>query len=162
LSITPPVHVYVDAPLPVSVTRLPLQIVVAVLLAVTGGSGFTVTVTLLVFVQPFASVPVTVYVVVADGVTVMVEPETGPGIHEYVLAPLAESIAGVPSQIVTLPFVLTGGAALMVIARLVGALDPQVLSAVTEAVPDVEPNVTFTVVVPCPELMVVPAGNAQV
>ena len=41
---------------------------------VTTGSGFTVTVTCVVAVQPLLSVPVTVYVVVEDGFAVTGEP----------------------------------------------------------------------------------------
>jgi len=40
-------------------------------LADTVGKAFTVTVTVAVFAQPFSSVPVTVYVVVDVGVTLM-------------------------------------------------------------------------------------------
>jgi hypothetical protein len=62
---------------------------------VTTGTGFTVTVTCAVAVQPSAS-PVTVYVVVEFGVAVTVEPvaELNPvaGLHEYVFAPLALSV----------------------------------------------------------------------
>ena len=58
--VTPPVHVYVDAPPPVKVTDCPAQMVLEVTLAVTVGNVFTVTVVVAVFVQPFAAVPVTV------------------------------------------------------------------------------------------------------
>ena len=57
-------------PLPVSVTGEPMQVEVLPVMPATGG-GFTVTVMVDVFWQPFASVPVTVYVVVAEGVTLM-------------------------------------------------------------------------------------------
>ena len=43
-------------------------------MTVTTGSGFTVTVTCVVAVQPLLSVPVTVYVVVEDGFAVTLEP----------------------------------------------------------------------------------------
>ena len=68
----PVFHEYVDAPLAVIVPELPLQIVA--LVEVTLGKAFTVTVVLAVPVHPFASVPVTVYVVVVIGVTVTDEP----------------------------------------------------------------------------------------
>lgn len=58
---TPPVHVYVDAPVPLSVTAVPLQTVVpGDAVEETTGSGFTVTVIVAVFVQPEEAVPVTV------------------------------------------------------------------------------------------------------
>jgi hypothetical protein len=44
-------------------------------------------------------VPVTVYVVVATGVTVTVVPESGPGIHVYVDPPAAVSVVLPPVQI---------------------------------------------------------------
>ena len=50
----------------------PLQIVVTPLMEATG-SAFTVTVVLSVSVQPFVLVIVTVYVVVAEGETVIAE-----------------------------------------------------------------------------------------
>ena len=60
---------------------LPAQIELLDAEAVTVGSGLTVTETVPVFVQPFALVPVTVYVVVDDGETVTVVPLSDPGIH---------------------------------------------------------------------------------
>jgi hypothetical protein len=51
---------YVLAPLAVMLTELPLQIVGAAGFLVTVGKGFTVTVTVVVFVQPAALVPVMV------------------------------------------------------------------------------------------------------
>ena len=51
---------------------VPLQIVVTPLMEATG-SAFTVTVALSVSVQPFTLVIVTVYVVVAEGETVIAE-----------------------------------------------------------------------------------------
>ena len=65
---TPPLQVYDAAPLPLSVTLLPLQIFAeGDALAPTTGCGFTVTVIVEVPVQPFTSVPVTVYVAVEGG-----------------------------------------------------------------------------------------------
>ena len=66
-------HVYVLAPLAVSVADAPLQIAAGVG-TLTTGSGLTVTVTCVVAEQPLASVPVTVYVVVEDGLAVTLEP----------------------------------------------------------------------------------------
>ena len=63
----------------------------------------TVTVTCAVAVQPLASVPVTVYVVVEEGLAetlapvVLLSPVAGD--HAYELAPLAVSVAGKPLQI---------------------------------------------------------------
>jgi hypothetical protein len=57
---TPPDHTYVDAPTPVSVALVPEQTAAALLVAVTVGNTLTVIVFVAVFIQPFASVPVTV------------------------------------------------------------------------------------------------------
>jgi hypothetical protein len=62
------------APLAVSVVLLPLQMAEDPATAVTVGFVLTVTVTCAVFLHPFASVPVTVYVVVPAGVAVTVVP----------------------------------------------------------------------------------------
>jgi len=66
------------------------------------GSGFTVTVTCAVAVHPLLSVPVTVYVVVEEGVAVTEEPveelRDADGLQVYVLAPLAVSVADAPLQ----------------------------------------------------------------
>ena len=56
------------APVPVKVTAMPAHIVVALAVELTVGNAFTVIVFVDVPTQPFASVPVTVYVVVALGV----------------------------------------------------------------------------------------------
>ena len=61
------------APFAVSVTDCPLHTAAGVL-TVTTGSGLIVTVTCAVAVHPFASVPVTVYDVVVNGLAVTVEP----------------------------------------------------------------------------------------
>ena len=58
--VTPPDQEYDAAPPPVSVTLAPAQTAAAVLVAVTIGSEFTVIVLVVVFVQPFELVPVTV------------------------------------------------------------------------------------------------------
>ena len=63
-------QLYDVAPAAVSEVLVPSQIVLFVADAFTTGMGFTVTVTVAVFVQPLALVPVTVYVVVAFGVAV--------------------------------------------------------------------------------------------
>lgn len=73
-------------------------------LTVTVGAGFTVTVVAAVLVHPFASVPVTVYVVVAEGLAVTDVPvvvlKPVPGVHEYVVPPVAVSVPLLPVQIV--------------------------------------------------------------
>jgi hypothetical protein len=63
------VQTYVAAPVAVSVVALPLQIATGAP-ALTTGIGFTETVMVVLLVQPAAFVPVTVYIVVADGCAV--------------------------------------------------------------------------------------------
>jgi hypothetical protein len=70
-----------------------------VALADTVGKAFTTTATFAVFVHPFASVPVTVYVVVDVGVTVM-ELVFCPVLQLYVEAPDAVSVELCPAHIV--------------------------------------------------------------
>jgi len=65
------------------------QISVGVALAVIVGNGFTVTLTVAVPVHPAVLVPVTVYVVVELGVTVLLAPVPNPPDQLYVFAPLA-------------------------------------------------------------------------
>jgi hypothetical protein len=66
--VTPPVHVYVVAPVPFSVTAVPLHTVVpGDAVEDTAGNGFTTTVIVAVFVHPLKSDPVTVYVAVDAG-----------------------------------------------------------------------------------------------
>lgn len=64
-----------------SVTASPSQIVFCEAEAVTVGLELTPMVMVDVFVQPPASVPVTVYVVVDEGFTMTEEPVNDPGIH---------------------------------------------------------------------------------
>jgi hypothetical protein len=68
----------------------------------TFGAGFTEMETVAVFEHPLTSVPVTVYVVFAVGLTVTEAPLKLPGIQLYVLAPDAVSVAGEPWQIIPL------------------------------------------------------------
>jgi hypothetical protein len=75
----PGFHTYVEAPLALNEVLPPTQIAEFVELAVTVGDGLTVIVTVEVFTQPLASVPVTVYVVVVIGDTVTDEPDRLPG-----------------------------------------------------------------------------------
>ena len=78
----PGIHVYEFAPVPVIVTDDPIQIAVAVVVVPVGGTGFTVIVFVAVVIQPVALLPVTVYVVVKEGVTTTEAPVSEPGIHE--------------------------------------------------------------------------------
>ena len=78
---------------------LPTQIVPTAAVAVTVGNAFTLTVTVAVFTQLLALVPVTVYVVVVVGDTVTDEPDKLPGFHTYVEAPLALNEVLPPTQI---------------------------------------------------------------
>jgi hypothetical protein len=82
-------------------TDAPLHIVGGEL-AVMVGSGFIVTVTLFVFVQPLASVPVTVYVVVVVGLAETIVPVVGDnpveGDHMYEDPPVAVSDVDCPIQ----------------------------------------------------------------
>lgn len=63
------------------VVVLPAQIVFEEAVAVTVGLEFTVTVIVVVFVQPGPLEPVTVYVVVAVGETTTDDPVSDPGIQ---------------------------------------------------------------------------------
>jgi hypothetical protein len=95
-SVTPPVHAYELAPLPVSVTLLPAQTAAAVELAATVGNVCTVTVTEAVFEHPLPSVPVTVYESVETGVNGT--PSVTPPVHAYKLAPLPVNVTLLPEQ----------------------------------------------------------------
>jgi len=71
-------QLYVFAPLAVITEVCPLHIAAGLADAVTDGNGFTVTLTVAVPVHPAVLVPVTVYVVVALGVTVLLAPLPNP------------------------------------------------------------------------------------
>ena len=62
--VPPPAVSVVEVPVHIATDEPPLMV----------GSAFTVTVLVPVLIHPFASVPVTVYAVVADGLAVMPEP----------------------------------------------------------------------------------------
>ena len=66
------------APLAVNTEVAPLHIAAGLAVAATDGNGFTVTLTVAVPVHPAVLVPVTVYVVVALGVTVLLAPLPNP------------------------------------------------------------------------------------
>ena len=101
----------------------------------TVGSALTVTVSDAVFVQPFAAVPVTVYVVVTVGVAVTgvpvvaLKPVAGP--HTYVAAPPALSEVELPMQLLTLPEVVTVGSGLTVTVTLPVLVQPPASVPVT-------------------------------
>jgi hypothetical protein len=88
------------------------------------GNGLTVTVERAVFVQPFPSVPVTVYDVVELSMGVVVLAPFGkPPVHVYDIAPLAIKLAVCPTQIVG-EFTVTLGLGLTVIVDIAVFLQP--------------------------------------
>ena len=91
----PPLHTYVDAPVPDNVTIVPWHTVVdGAAVEETVGSGLTVIVTVALFVQPLPSVPVTTYEVVDAGVNGT--PSVIPPVHVYETAPVPFSVTLVP------------------------------------------------------------------
>ena len=68
--------------------------------------------------------------------------------HTGVVPVIVPGVAGVPALTTT--------------AKLFAALVPQLFPAVTVILPPVVPDVTVTVVVPCPPVIVHPAGTAHV
>ncbi len=95
----PGFQVYVFAFVPVMVVDVPAQIVADVTVVPTAGSGFTVINLVDELVQPVAVfVPITVYVVVAAGVTVTDVPLKAPGFHVYVFALVPVMVVDVPAQ----------------------------------------------------------------
>jgi hypothetical protein len=79
--VAPVLHVYEFAPEALNVTELPAHIAFADALTVTDGKAFTVTATVATLVHPPAPVPVTVYVVVEVGLTVILV-FVAPVLHE--------------------------------------------------------------------------------
>jgi hypothetical protein len=92
--------VYEDAPDAVNVALAAEHIKKLGVKIVTFGAALTVIVCVVVFVQPFVAVPITVYVVVVNGETVIVAPDKFPGIQLYEDAPLAVIEVLFPAQIV--------------------------------------------------------------
>ena len=94
-------HIYVFAPLTVSMAESSLQIVTDGLTERTG-IGNTVTVTCDEAVQPLLFDAVTVYVVVEDGLAITLGPadvfNDEDGLHAYEFPPFAVSVAGCPLQ----------------------------------------------------------------
>ena len=95
-STTPLSHAYDVAPPPVKVTDVPEQTEELVEEAVTIGKSFTVTLTDAVFVQAFASVPITLYVVVPVGTKAV--PSITLLSQTYVVAPPPVNVTDVPEQ----------------------------------------------------------------
>jgi hypothetical protein len=121
------------APLALKFALLPTQIVA--LLAVMVGSGLTVTV-ITDKAEQVPLLPVIVYVVVTVGVAVTVLPDVElrpvPGLHVYVLAPLAVSTALLPRQMaggvaVTVGVTPTLTVAVVVFTQLVTLLVPLIV-----------------------------------
>ncbi len=99
--IPPGCQLYVLAFAAVMVVDPPIQMAAELTLVVTFGNGFTTMVRVAVLVQPVAVVvPVTVYVVVAAGETVIATVVIPPGCQLYVLALLAVIVVEFPWQIV--------------------------------------------------------------
>lgn len=85
------------APLAFSVVLVPAQTAVGVAATLTVGRAFTVTLADAVAQQPEV-VPVTVYVVVFDGLTTLLTPADKPPLQAYEPAPLAVSVDVDPLQ----------------------------------------------------------------
>lgn len=111
---------------------MPEQIVVLEAVAVTVGEAFTVISLVEVAEQPFASVPVTVYVVVVVGETVTDVPVNDPGIHVYVDAPEAVIVVELPEQsVVLVAVVATVGSGFTVMVRVPVPVHPLAAVPVT-------------------------------
>jgi len=100
LAETAPVfHKKLDAPDTVSVVEAPAQIEEDKAEILIEGAEFTTIVFDSVAVQPLLLVPVTEYVVVTDGLTV-IDDDVAPLLQTYDDAPLAVSVVDAPEQIV--------------------------------------------------------------
>jgi hypothetical protein len=82
----------------VSVVDAPAHIEEDDALTDTLGAAFTIMVVLDVTEQPLALVPVTEYVVVTDGLTVMLA-EIAPVFHKKLVAPVTVNVVDAPAQI---------------------------------------------------------------
>ena len=139
------------------------------------GAALTVIITLsvegvqgefeIVHLNVFAPTPKTVSPEVGEfGVVIVPVPEIN--VHNPVPTPGA-----FPAKVVEValqvkfwsgPALAVVGEAINVIARELAALVPQLLVAVTEILPEEAPKFTRMFVVPCPLVIVEPAGAAQV
>jgi len=127
----PPDQLYVFAPLAVNTDVAPLHIAAGLAVAVTDGNGFTVTLTVAVPVHPAVFVPVTVYVVVPLGVTVMLA-VLPPVFQLYVFAPLAVNTDVAPLHIAAgLAVAVTDGNGFTVTLTVAVPVHPAVLVPVT-------------------------------
>ena len=123
---------YVFAQLAVNTDVAPLHIAAGLADAVTVGNGFTVTLTVAVPVHPAALVPVTVYVAVALGATVLLAPLPNPPDQLYVFAPLAVITEVCPLHIADgLAVALTDGNGFTVTLTVAVPVHPAVLVPVT-------------------------------
>jgi hypothetical protein len=134
------------APLAFNVSVLPGQIVwVVPPVSVTVGVGVTLTTKVkveLLLLQPAALVPVTVYVVVTVGLTVILAVVcTGVVFHTYVAAPLAFNVVEPPEHI------LADGAAEAVTVGVVFTVTTTVAGVVLEQPAVVVPTTVYVVVV---------------
>jgi hypothetical protein len=128
----PGLQVYVEAPVPVKVAVLPIHNTVGLELAVKVRVGFTVNETVVVLEQIPLS-PVTVYIVVAVGVTTVADPVNAPGFHVYEVAPFAVNVDELPVQIaVDDALATTVGLAMTFIVRVLVVEQPVILAPVTE------------------------------
>jgi hypothetical protein len=107
------------------VVDVPAHIVALVTVVPTLGNAFTVMSRVAVAVHPLAPVPVTVYVVVLAGDTLMVVPVNDPGCQLYVDAPVPVILVLPPAHMVALVTVVpTLGNAFTVMSRVAVALHP--------------------------------------
>jgi len=162
----PGIQLYEEVPAAFSVALLPIQIVALGDDAVTVGCAPTVMRIVCRFVQPFAAVPVTEYVVVTVGVTTTLGPVSDPGIHKYVDAPVALSVVFPPVQIELFVAVgVTVGEGFTVMTRVAVLVQPFAAVPVTTyvvvvvgetvtVVPVNDPGIQLYVVAPVPVIVV--------
>ena len=130
--VSPVLHKKLEAPLAVSVADSPAQISDEDALTLTTGTILTVTVAEAFAEHPLALVPVTLYVVVADGLTEILE-VIAPVFHKKLVAPLAVIVAELPAQIADgEALTLTEGEALTVTVVLAVLVHPFTSVPVTE------------------------------
>jgi hypothetical protein len=94
------------------------------------GLALTVTTSVAVLAHPFPSVPVTEYVVVAAGLTV-IDVVVAPVFHKYVVAPDANNTVDVPAQIILSPLISIEGSGFTTTVLLAVFIQPNASVAVT-------------------------------